>query len=164
MENCILFRSESALAAVNVRGELQFFTPVISCGFSSVVRAEIPAFDCMRHTFSAEWILSDVAERIKYTPSASFPAPEELAVTALAEGLLKGFDVSAYITEKLNGKLNSLKKFLGDYKEVIYMGENIAGLAYERAKNSLLVVPFKGVFSEGKIDSLTEYEGEGDFL
>jgi len=159
-EGCVIFYSGSHLAVVNAKGELQFFTPVLSCEFSSTVKAEIPAYDCMRHTFSAEWILSDRAERIKYLSSPSRPASAEIALLALAEGLLKGFDVSPYITENLSGRLGPLRNFFGDYKEAIYMGENVVGLAYQRDKNSFFVVPFVGVIVGGKVESVKEYEGE----
>lgn len=159
-EGCILFYGGGYLAAVSVKGNLEFFTPVSSCEFSAAVKAEIPAGDCLRHSFSAEWVLSDGAERVKYSPSPSSPAPPEIALLALTEGLEKGFDVSPYVTERLYKRLNALKNFFGDYKEEIYLGENLVGLAYEMEEYAFSVIPFTASLIGGKVDSVKEFGGE----
>lgn len=159
-EGCVIFYSGSYVAVVSVRGTLELFTPVSSCEFSAALKAEIPARDCMRHTFSAEWILSDGAEKIKYSPSPSSPAPQEIALLALCEGLLTGFDVSPYVTEALYKRLGALKNFFGNYKEAIYLGENLVGLAYEREEYAFSVIPFKASLVGGRVDSVKEFEGE----
>jgi len=157
-EECVIFFSGSYLAVVSARGKLEIYTPVRSCEFSAAIKAVIPLFDCMRHTVEAEWILSDGAERVKYSPSPSRPSPPETALLALTEGLICGFDVSPYATEGLLGKMDALKSFTGDYKEAIYLGENAVGLAYEREKNSFTVVPYEGKLVDGKVDSLREID------
>lgn len=158
-EGCIIFYSGSYLAIISIRGKMEIFTPVLSCEFSATVKAEIPAGDCLKHSFFAEWILSDGVERIKYSPSPSVPAPKELAIIALAEGILKGFDVSPYVTEALYKRLDALKNFFGDYKDVIYLGENLAGLAYERDSYAYSVIPFTASLTDGKVDNVKESEG-----
>lgn len=156
-ENCIIFFSGDYLAVINVAGELLIFTPVISCSFSAALKAEIPLFDCLRHTAKAEWILSDKAERIKYEVSGENTPNAATAALALAEGLLYGFDISFCATDSLNKKITALKSFLGDYKEVICLGENVIGLAYKREDNAHTVIPFTADLIEGKVDNIKEF-------
>jgi len=157
-ENCIIFFCGSHLAVINALGEKQFLTPVISCSFSAAVKAEIPLSDSLRHTAEAEWILSDRAERVKYNISEGGAPNERTVLLALCESLLYGFSPALCASENLNKKITALKSFLGDYKEVIYLGENAVGLAYKKEENAYTVIPFTADLLEGKVDNVKEID------
>lgn len=158
--DCIIFYCGSMLAVVSAAGEMQFITHVSSCSFSPALKAEIPVFDCARHNIKVEWILSDRAERVSYSARPTLQPGAAAVFLALVESLMYGFDVSPYVTEELGKKTAALKEFLGDYEEALYLGENVAGLAYKREENACTVIPFTADLLNGRVDNVREYGGE----
>lgn len=120
------------------------------------LKAEIPFHDAMGHTVLSEW---QGGELLSSSIRARRAPTEATYALALFESANIGLDPSPYLHEKIRGKADSLKEFLGDYRSVVLTDRpERVGLVYERKERVYDIRYFVITVEDGKISNITPEE------
>lgn len=120
------------------------------------LKAEIPFHDMMGHTVLSEW---QGGELLSSSIRAKRSPTEATYALALFESANIGLDPSPYLHEKIRGKADSLKEFLGDYRSVVLTDRpERVGLVYERKTRVYDVRYFIVTVEDGKISNIAPEE------
>lgn len=160
INDCIIIRSDEAVAVMNTEGKLLLSTKARDVNTGETLSAVIPFADSMLHFAECEWECSSSLKPINYVIKSRLQPKDGLLIYAVTESLLIGAQIKDFVSESLYEKRDKLKKFLGNYLSVVYITDDVAGLCYEIKKNVFRVDYYTADLKDGKIDNIREREIE----
>jgi hypothetical protein len=149
-----LLECETGFALLSHDGKILLLSEGRILEKESVLKAEVPFHDSMRHTAVCAWEDGRLTECTIRT--AQEPTEATFAL-ALFESVLIGADCLPFLHPSLAEKADALREFLGGFESVVLTQErDKVGLVYRRKERVYDVRYFRVSTEDGKISNIAE--------
>ena len=158
-ENLLFVKTEKMLAIFNQSGERLFMEKVLSYSLeNNVLSVKLPLVESLGRVADCKYTLSPTeCTRIEYLLSQSRTERiEELFAFAFFESVLIGADITEFLSNEMQSKIDGIHTFLGDFCSVLPTEtENCCALMYAKKEGLFEAKYFTLRVENGKITDIT---------
>ena len=150
----ILLEGQGCFALLGRDGQIKVLAEGRVLERGATLKAETFYRDSCGHTAVTQWRGGELISRSVRT--AREPTEATFAL-ALMESVRIGADITPFLSDELLPKANSLKKFLGEFEEVVLTEEStLVGIVCPRKERVYDVRYFRVTITDGKVSNLKE--------